>query len=118
MPSAGHLGVKKTAERLSATYHWKSQKNTVHVYVKSCDICQRTKNSTQKPFGLLQPLRVPTHKWASISMDFIIPLPKASRGNAGLFLFVDRLIKLIRVAATPANVDAPEVARLFHTHVY
>jgi hypothetical protein len=87
-------------------------------YVKACDIFQRTKNSTQKPFGLLQPLSAPTHKWASISMDFITALPKPSRGNAGLFVVFDRLSKLIRIASTPANVDAPEVARLFHTHVY
>ena len=118
IPSAGHLGVKKTAARLSTTYHWKSLKNTVQDYVKSCDVCQRTKNSTQKPFGLLQPLSVPTQKWESISMDFITPLPKPARGNAGLFVVVDRLTKLIRIAATPAHVDAPEVARLFHTHVY
>jgi hypothetical protein len=51
-------------------------------------------------------------------MDFITPLPKTARGNAGLFVVVDRLSKLIRIAATPEKVDAPEVARLFHTHVY
>jgi hypothetical protein len=51
-------------------------------------------------------------------MDFISPLPKTARGNAGLFVVVDRLSKLIRIAAIPANVDAPEVTRLFHTHVY
>ena len=118
IPSAGNLGVKKTAARLSTMYHWKSLKNTVQDYVKSCDVCQRTKNRTQKPFGLLQPLSVPTQKWESISMDFITPLPKTARGNAGLFVVVDRLTKLIRIAATPAHVDAPEVFRLFHTHVY
>jgi RNase H-like domain found in reverse transcriptase/Reverse transcriptase (RNA-dependent DNA polymerase)/Integrase zinc binding domain/Retroviral aspartyl protease/Chromo (CHRromatin Organisation MOdifier) domain len=118
IPSAGHLGVKKTAARLATTYHWKSLRNTVKEYVKSCDTCQRTKNTTQKPFGLLQPLTPPTQKWTSITMDFITPLPKTARGNAGLFVVVDRLSKLIRIAATPATVDAPEVARLFHTHVY
>jgi hypothetical protein len=50
-------------------------------------------------------------------MDFITPLPRTARGNAGLFVVVDRLSKLIRIAATPANVDAPDVAPLFHTHV-
>jgi hypothetical protein len=118
IPSASHIGVKKTAARLSTTCHWKSLKTTVQYYVKSCDIFQRTKNSTQKPSVLLQSLSVPTYKWASISMDFITPLSKAARGNAGLFVFVDRLSKLIRIAATPAKLDAPEVARLLITHVY
>jgi hypothetical protein len=51
-------------------------------------------------------------------MDYVTTLPKTARGNAGLFDVVDRLRKLIPIAATPANVDAPEVARLFYTHVY
>jgi hypothetical protein len=51
-------------------------------------------------------------------MDFNTPLPKPSRGNAGFFVVVDRLSKLIRIAVTPTNVDSPEVARLIHTHVY
>jgi hypothetical protein len=54
IPCAGHLGVKKTASRLTTMYHWKSLRTTVKNYVKSCDICQRTKNTTQKPYGLLQ----------------------------------------------------------------
>jgi hypothetical protein len=51
-------------------------------------------------------------------MDFITLLPKRARGNAGLFVVVERLSKIIRIATTPANMDAPEVARLLHTHVY
>jgi hypothetical protein len=51
-------------------------------------------------------------------MDFITPLPQIARGNAGLFVVVDRLSKPIRIAATSAHVDAPAVARLFYTHVY
>jgi hypothetical protein len=51
-------------------------------------------------------------------MDFITPFPQTACGSAGLFVVVDRLSKLIRIAAPPANVDAPAVARLFHTHVY
>jgi hypothetical protein len=51
-------------------------------------------------------------------MDFITPLPKTTRGNAGFFVVVDRLSRLIRIAATPAKVDARGVARLFHTNTY
>jgi hypothetical protein len=57
-------------------------------------------------------------KWSSITMDFITPLPKTARGNAGLFVVVDLLSKLIRLAATPEHDDAPQVAQLFHSNVY
>ena len=43
----------------------------VQEYVKSCDICQRTKYTTQLPPSLITPLNVPTLPWNSISMDFI-----------------------------------------------
>ena len=39
--------------------------------MKSCEICQLTKGSTQLPMGLLTPLNVPTRPWESIAMDFI-----------------------------------------------
>jgi hypothetical protein len=48
-------------------------------------------------------------------MDFITPLPKTARGNAGLFVVVDRLRNLIRPAATKEHVDAPQVTQLFHS---
>jgi hypothetical protein len=51
-------------------------------------------------------------------MDFITPLLKTARGNAGLFAVVDRLSKLICLAATPEQVDAPQVSQLFHSNVY
>jgi hypothetical protein len=104
IPSTGHLGFKKTAARLSTKYHWKSLKNTVQDYVKSCDICQHTKNSTQKPFELLQPLSVPTHKRANISMDFINPLPKTARAATPASL-------LLSTASVSSSVSLPHPQR-------
>jgi hypothetical protein len=117
-PTTGHLGIKKTLGRLSASYHWTAMKSTVKEYVESCDTCQRTKNNTQAPLGLLQPLKPPIERWTSITMDFITPLPKTQNGNTGIFVVVDRLSKLIRVTATPTPLDAPTTARLFYENVY
>jgi hypothetical protein len=52
-------------------------------------------------------------------MDLITPLPKPLAATpAGLLNVIERLSKLIRIVAIPTNVVAPDVARLFHTHVY
>ena len=45
-------------------------------YVERCFKCQVSKSEQVKIPGLLQPLGVPNLKFESISMDFIIGLPK------------------------------------------
>ena len=118
VPQAGHLGVKKTFQRLSPRYYWKGMQKYVHDYVTSCDICQRTKSTNHKPFGLLQPLEPPTEKWTHITMDFIKPLPKSKDGNCGVFVVVDRLSKMVRVAPFKKEPNAVEAAKLFLELVY
>ena len=45
--------------------------------------------------GLLQPIPIPVKPWESISMDFIVGLPKTERQHDAIF--VDRLTKYVHV---------------------
>ena len=38
----GHLGGKKTLDRITSNFHWPGVAGDVQRYVQSCDICQRT----------------------------------------------------------------------------
>ena len=38
----GHLGGKKTLDRVTSNFHWPGVAGDVQIYVQSCDICQRT----------------------------------------------------------------------------
>ena len=60
-------------------------------------MCQRAKDSTQAPAGLLQPLPVPPSRFHSWSMDFITDLPTCGAGYTGIFTIVDRLTKFVRL---------------------
>ena len=42
---------------------------------------------------MLQPLEILEWKWESISMDFVIGLPKMQAGFDGIWIIVDRLTK-------------------------
>jgi Integrase zinc binding domain len=78
--------VKKTIARVAQNYYWPALPRTVFDYIRLFDMCQRTKSPNHAPYGLLQPLLIPAERWQSVSMDFITPLPKTKRGNAGILV--------------------------------
>src|SRR5579871_5087018 len=51
---------------------------------------QRTKPSTRKPSGILQPLPIPGRPWHSIGMDFLATLPVSIDGH-DMIIVIDRL---------------------------
>jgi hypothetical protein len=67
----GHSSYLKTLQRDKRDHDWKGIKTDVKAYIKGCDICQRIKNDTSKPGGLLQPLTIPHKPWHAICMDFV-----------------------------------------------
>jgi hypothetical protein len=92
--------------------------NEVANYVSSCDLCQRTKGSTQAKPGLLQPLEIPERAWDSISMDLITQLPPTERGHTAIVVFVDRLTKMVKIVPTVSSVGAKEFAHIYMATVF
>src|SRR4030043_916053 len=68
-------------------------KKSIAEFVYACLVCQKSKIEHQKPLGVLQPLFVPEWKWDSISMDFVVGLPKSSKAFDSIWVIVDRLSK-------------------------
>ena len=50
-------------------------------YVANCVVCQQVNIGHQRPERLLHPLDIPEWKWESISMDFIVGLPRTLGGH-------------------------------------
>ncbi|VFQ91119.1 unnamed protein product [Cuscuta campestris] len=111
-PLAGHQGVERTFRRIAAVFYWPALRREVRQFVASCEVCQVTKYSTQKPAGLLQPLPIPDRVWDSASMDFITGLP-TSQGFTAIMVVVDRLSKYAHFGPLPTGFDAPRAACLF-----
>jgi len=66
----GHGGLDRTYQELTSKYYWQNSCSDTQDYVRSCEICQSTKGSTQLPIGDLTPLNIPNQPWESITMDF------------------------------------------------
>ncbi|KAH8241715.1 hypothetical protein KR032_007125, partial [Drosophila birchii] len=76
IPAAGHLGVRKTSNRVPQRYYWPGLFRDVARYVRNCLNCQRHKVSQEKPAGHMFTRQVeePFH---ILCADFVGPLPRS-----------------------------------------
>ena len=65
------------------------------------------------PAGLLEPLTLPEQKWADISLDFIMGLPRSSEGYDGILTVVDRATKMVHLVAVNQTTTAVETVLVF-----
>ncbi|WVZ49842.1 hypothetical protein U9M48_001168, partial [Paspalum notatum var. saurae] len=88
-----HPGSNKMYQDLKQKFWWTRMKREIAKYVSECDVCQRVKADHLKPAGMLQPLAVPAWKWEDIHMDFIVGLPRTSKGYDSIWVIIDRFTK-------------------------
>jgi len=117
-PYSGHLGRDRTLNLVVRHFWWPTVYKDVAPYVGNCDLCQRTKGSTQAKSGLVQPLGIPKRAWESTSMDLITQLPPTGKGHTAIIVFVDRLTKMVHIVPTVTSVGAREFAQIYMTHVF
>ena len=122
-PSSGHFGHARTFELITRSYYWPKLRSFVERYVNSCETCNRNKPVRHAPFGELQSLPVPSQPWESISMDFIVKLPRSldpisHASFDSIFVVVDRLTKMAYFIPCNEDMDAPEIAQLFLQNIF
>lgn len=108
-----HPGMTKMYQDLKHMFWWPGMKRQVAEYVASCLTCQKAKVEHQKPAGLLQPLSVPQWKWESISMDFVVALPKTQRKFDSIWVIVDRLTKSAHFIPVRTNYNVAKLAEIY-----
>ena len=90
-------------------------------FCRSCVTCQRSKPSNQKPYGLLNPLRIPTSPWEAIGIDFIGPLPDSKNRN-GTFdtitVVICLLTAMVHLIPSKSTYTAKQVVELMFEEIY
>jgi hypothetical protein len=94
-PYGGHFGIAKTLNLLKRSFWWPGMASDVEHHVRGCVKCQQVKPNNGAPQGELSPLSVPTRRWESMSLDFVVKLPKTANGNDAILVMVDRLSKYL-----------------------
>ena len=110
---SGHLGVRKTEERISRDVYWPTIQANVTAHVQTCEECQGNKPSNQRPVGLLQPLEVLKQQLEKMDMDFVTHLPKTRTGYDSMLVIVDYVTKIMILQPTHGIAATVDTARVF-----
>jgi len=107
----GHFGVAKTLAILKEKFFWRYMKWEIQKHCTSCLTCLHAKSSV--PAGMYTSLLVASTPWEHISMDFVLGLPRTSKGVNSIFVVVDRFSKMAHFIPCHKVDDASNIAKLF-----
>ena len=115
--AAGHPGQRKTYELVARDFKWPGMRKYINDYIASCDVCQRTKITRHRPYGLLEPLPIADQPWKSVSLDFIVKLP-LSDGFDSILVVVCRRTKLAHFIPCQESMDTTQLAKLYFKNIF
>ncbi|XP_062616792.1 uncharacterized protein LOC134278492 [Saccostrea cucullata] len=106
----GHLGTKKTLDRIMSNFYWPGIQGDVTRYCQSCDICQRTfpkGKVTKLPLEKMPLIDTPFER---VAVDLVGPLsPITDKGNRYILTVVDYSTRYPEAVALK-NIDTETVA--------
>ena len=125
-PSAGHLGAKRTEDRLTRHFWWPTLKRDVRQYTRSCTVCLTTKPG-RGHMGALSPMGIPFRLFSQVSMDYV-SIPGGGPFKSALVVCCT-LSKTIRIFPIEPDVDvdltddkvapaAQQAAKLYFDNVW
>jgi hypothetical protein len=112
-----HPGSAKMYQDLKQHYWWTKIKIEIARYVAKCDTCKRDKALHMKVAWPLQSLPIPTWKWEDISMDFIVGLPRTTKGFDSIWVIIDKLTKIAHFLPVKVKYTVATYAELYISHI-
>ena len=107
---SGHLGIKKTMDRVLTEFFWPGVCGDVSRFCKSCDICQRTIQKgrvTKVPLGKLPLIDTPFKR---VAVDIVGPIePRSERKSRYILTMIDYATRYPEAVALP-GIETERVA--------
>lgn len=116
-----HLGASKTVDYLRSQVWWKTLVPDTKAFCETCITCKRSKPDNHKPYGLLNPLSVPSEPWESIGIDFVGPLPTSHNRNGSydmITVIICLLTGMVHIVPSKQTDKAEHIAELMFEEVY
>ena len=117
-PTGGHMGERKTVNKLQRSCYWYGMQKDIEDYVRGCQVCAAVKPSQKVKAGLLQPLPIPHRPWEVITIDLMGPLPLSDDYHNAVWAVTCKFSKQVHLIATSTSVTSEKTARLLIDHVF
>ena len=112
--TAGHLGMRKTLDKVQSCFYWPGQRRDVEDWCRSCLKCI-TRKLPVRPHHAPMQTETAGKPLQRVSMDILGPLPETKRQNRYILVIGDYFTKWME-ALPMSNMEAQTVARLFVNH--
>ena len=116
IPLAGHMGVKKTIDRITAHFFWPGVTLDVKKYCATCPQCQLVARKLKSHRAPLKPTEIVTEPFKKVAIDLVGELPKSSSGYKYILTIVDyatRYPEAIPLRTTSSKVIADALIQFF-----
>ena len=106
----GHMGIKKTTDKIQSAFYWPGIQGDVTRYCKSCDVCQKTANKGSVPKVPLEKMPLIDKPFKRVAIDLVGPIvPPSEDGHRYILTFVDFATRYPE-AVPLKNIDTETVA--------
>uniref|UniRef100_A0A803TE47 Gypsy retrotransposon integrase-like protein 1 n=1 Tax=Anolis carolinensis TaxID=28377 RepID=A0A803TE47_ANOCA len=109
-PQGGHLGVRKTTQRISKNFFWPGMYQHIKEFCRSCDTCQRFSTGRDKTKAPLVPMPVVGEPFFRVGIDLVGPLYKPSRRGYKYILTVIDYATRYPDAVALTNIETSTIA--------
>ena len=116
---SGHLGVKRTLEKVKERFYWPSYVADVECFVRECEQCQRRNPPNPLPRAPFETIKA-NHPFQIVTWDIMGPLPTSETGFKYILVVTDVFTKWVEAfplkstgAETLATVFVDEVVSRF-----
>lgn len=87
----GHMGAKKTTERIRCSFFWNGLPKEVRLFCLACEDCQLVRRGTVRDRAPITPVARPGLPFQVVNVDLIGPIdPPSSKGHKYILCMVDQ----------------------------
>ena len=86
----GHMGIKKTTDKIQSAFYWPGIQGDVTRFCKSCDVCQKTVSKGSVPKVPLEKMPLIDKPFKRVAIDLVGPIsPLSEEGHRYILTLVD-----------------------------